>query len=142
MVIKQKIDSLTNNLWLKFSRISIVRTTLKTLSVVFQTRALKVTNLALFILFTTGIVNSLVEGPSYAARGTPIIVGFQAQTLAETIIFSSAILCGTVGFIFITRATKQVAKGRTTAAYILSGLGLSFIGLIIGFFLVTLKGGG
>ena len=60
------------------------------------------------------------------------------RTISNTL---SSVLCGTVGFVFITRATKQVAKGRTTAAFIISGLGLAFIGLIIGFFLVALKGG-
>ena len=85
--------------------------------------------------------NALVEGSRYAGSGQPIITNFQAQTLAETIIFSSAILCGTLGFVFISRATKQVTKGRMTASYIISGLSLALIGLIIGFFLITLKGG-
>ena len=106
----------------------------------FQTRAIKYAYVALFVLFTTGIVNALVEGGAYA-QGQPIIPNWQGQTLAESVILSSSVLCGTVGFIFITRATKQVAKGRTTAAFIISGLGLTFIGLIIGFFLVALKGG-
>tara|TARA_B100001146_G_scaffold36954_1_gene30625 strand:- start:216 stop:500 length:285 start_codon:yes stop_codon:yes gene_type:complete len=93
------------------------------------------------VLFTTGIVNALLEGSRYAQSGQPIIANFQAQTLAETVIFSASILCGTLGLVFISRATKQVTKGRTTAAYIISGLSLACIGLIIGFFLVTLKGG-
>ena len=141
MAIKKKIDNLTSNLFLTLSRISVVRTITNTFSSVFQIRAIKYAYIALFILFTTGIVNALLEGPSYATPGAPNIPNFQGQTLAESIIFSASVLCGTVGFIFITRATKQVAKGRTTAAFIISGLGLSFIGLIIGVFLVALKGG-
>ena len=141
MAIKKKIDNLTSNLFLTLSRISVVRTITNTFSSVFQIRAIKYAYIALFILFTTGIVNALLEGPSYATPGATIIPNFQGQTLAESIIFSASVLCGTVGFIFITRATKQVAKGRTTAAFIISGLGLSFIGLIIGVFLVALKGG-
>tara|TARA_B100000029_G_scaffold235347_2_gene232478 strand:- start:1642 stop:2064 length:423 start_codon:yes stop_codon:yes gene_type:complete len=140
MAIKKKIDNLTSNLLLSVSRISVVRTILNALSTVFQARAIKYAYLALFVLFTTGIVNALVEGGSYAI-GAPIIPNFQGQTLAESVILSASVLCGTVGFILITRATKQVTKGRTTAAFIISGLGLSFIGLVIGFFLVTLKGG-
>lgn len=141
MVIKQKIDSVTNNMFFRISRIGFIKTTSNTISSMFQTRGLKVVYITLMILFTTGIVNALVEGGRYAQQGQPIIASFQAQTLAETIIFSSSILCGTLGFVFISRATKQVTKGRTTAAYIISGLSLAFIGLIIGFFLVTLKGG-
>ena len=140
MAIKKKIDNLTSNIFLTISRISIVSTISNTLSSVFQIRAIKYAYVAFFVLFTSGIVNALVEGSSYA-QGTPIIPNFQGQTLAESVILSSSVLCGTVGFVFITRATKQVAKGRTTAAFIISGLGLAFIGLIIGFFLVALKGG-
>ena len=140
MAIKKKIDNLTSNIFLSISRISIVRTISNTLSSVFQIRAIKYAYVAFFVLFTSGIVNALVEGGAYA-QGKPIIPNWNGQTLAESVILSSSVLCGTVGFVFITRATKQVAKGRTTAAFIISGLGLAFIGLIIGFFLVALKGG-
>ena len=141
MVIKQKIDSVTNNIFFRINRIGFIKTISNTVSSMFQTRGLKVVYITLMILFTTGIVNALVEGGRYAQQGQPIIANFQAQTLAETVIFSASILCGTLGFVFISRATKQVTKGRTTASYIISGLSLAFIGLIIGFFLVSLKGG-
>ena len=140
MAIKKKIDNLSGNIFLSISRISIVRRISNTLSSVFQIRAIKYAYVAFFVLFTSGIVNALVEGGAYA-QGTPIIPNWNGQTLAESVILSSSVLCGTVGFVFITRATKQVAKGRTTAAFNISGLGLAFIGLIIGFFLVALKGG-
>ena len=141
MVIKQKIDSVTNNIFFRISRIGFIKTTSNTVSSMFRIRGLKIAYITLMVLFTTGIVNALLEGSRYAQSGQPIIANFQAQTLAETVIFSASILCGTLGFVFISRATKQVTKGRTTAAYIVSGLSLAFIGLIIGFFLVTLKGG-
>jgi len=141
MVIKQKIDSVTNNIFFRISRIGFIKTTSNTVSSMFRIRGLKIAYITLMVLFTTGIVNALLEGSRYAQSGQPIIANFQAQTLAETVIFSASILCGTLGFVFISRATKQVTKGKTTAAYIISGLSLAFIGLIIGFFLVTLKGG-
>jgi len=141
MVIKQKIDSVTNNIFFRISRIGFIKTTSNTVSSMFRIRGLKIAYITLMVLFTTGIVNALLEGGRYAQQGQPIIANFQAQTLAETVIFSASILCGTLGFVFISRATKQVTKGKTTAAYIISGLSLAFIGLIIGFFLVTLKGG-
>ena len=141
MVIKQKIDSVTNNIFFRISRIGFIKTTSNTVSSMFRVRGLKIAYISLMVLFTTGIVNALLEGSRYAGSGQPIIANFQAQTLAETVIFSASILCGTLGFVFISRATKQVTKGRTTAAYIISGLSLAFMGLIIGFFLVTLKGG-
>jgi len=141
MVIKQKIDSVTNNMFFRIRRIGFIKTTFNSVSSIFQTRGLKFAYITLMILFTTGIVNALVEGSRYAGSGQPIIPNFQAQTLAETVIFSSAILCGTLGFVFISKATKQVTKGRMTASYIISGLSLALIGLIIGFFLITLKGG-
>ena len=141
MVIKQKIDSVTNNIFFRISRIGFIKTTSNTVSSMFQTGGLKVAYITLMVLFTTGIVNALLEGSRYAQSGQPIIANFQAQTLAETVIFSASILCGTLGFVFISRATKQVTKGRTTASYIISGLSLALIGLIIGFFLVSLKGG-
>ena len=89
MVIKQKIDSVTNNMFFRISRIGFIKTTSNTISSMFQTRGLKVVYITLMILFTTGIVNALVEGGRYAQQGQPIIASFQAQTLAETIIFSS-----------------------------------------------------
>ena len=141
MVIKQKIDSVTNNIFFRISHIGFIKTTSNTVSSMFRIRGLKIAYITLMVLFTTGIVNALLEGSRYAQSGQPIIANFQAQTLAETVIFSASILCGTLGFVFISRATKQVTKGRTTAAYIISGLSLACIGLIIGFFLVTLKGG-
>ena len=141
MVIKQKIDSVTNNIFFRIRRIGFIKSTFNSVSSMFRIRGLKIAYITLMVLFTTGIVNALLEGSNYAQSGQPIIQNFQAQTLAETVIFSSAILCGTLGFVFISRSTKQVTKGRTTAAYIISGLSLVFIGLIIGFFLVALKGG-
>jgi len=141
MVIKQKIDSVTNNIFFRISHIGFIKTTSNTVSSMFRIRGLKIAYITLMVLFTTGIVNALLEGSRYAQSGQPIIANFQAQTLAETVIFSASILCGTLGFVFISRATKQVTKGRTTAAYIISGLSLACIGLIIGWFLVTLKGG-
>ena len=119
MVIKQKIDSVTNNMFFRIRRIGFIKTIFNSVSSIFQTRGLKFAYITLMILFTTGIVNALVEGSRYAGSGQPIIPNFQAQTLAETVIFSSAILCGTLGFVFISRATKQVTKGRMTASYII-----------------------
>ena len=40
----------------------------------------------------------------------------------------------------MSRGTRQVKKGRTTVAFIVSGLGLVLFGLIIGFYIFALKG--
>ena len=61
MAIKKKIDNLTSNIFLSISRISIVRTISNTLSSVFQIRAIKYAYVAFFVLFTSGIVNALVN---------------------------------------------------------------------------------
>lgn len=140
MAIKQKIDLIGNRILIKLKRLKFVNRFWNKSSTLVQTKSLMFFYIAFMILFITGIVNALVEGINIQTQA-PIIPNFQAQTLAEVIMFSTVILCGTFGLIFITRGTKQVSKGRTTAAYIISGLGLVAFGLIIGFFLVALKGG-
>ena len=78
-----------------------------------------------------------MEGKSLQFR---LQKGFQAQTLAEVVIFSSVTIFGVLGFILMSRGTRQVKKGRTTVAFIVSGLGLVLFGLIIGFYIFALKG--
>ena len=56
MVIKQKIDSVTNNIFFRISRIGFIKTTSNTVSSMFQTGGLKVAYITLMVLFTTGIV--------------------------------------------------------------------------------------
>ena len=76
MVIKQKIDSVTNNMFFRIRRIGFIKTIFNSVSSIFQTRGLKFAYITLMILFTTGIVNALVEGSRYAGSGQPIIPNF------------------------------------------------------------------
>ena len=123
-------------------RVRSLRTINKTLAnttSLVQAKSLMLAYVALMILFTTGIVNALVEGSQLNTQ-MPVIPGYQAQTLAEVVIFSSTTIFGVLGFTLMARGTRQVKKGRTTVAFIVSGLGLVLFGLIIGFYIFALKG--
>ena len=124
-------------------RVKSLRTINKLLSnttSLVQAKSLMLAYVALIILFTTGIVNALVEGSQLNTQ-MPVIPGFQAQTLAEVVIFSSTTIFGVLGFTLMARGTRQVKKGRTTVAFIVSGLGLVLFGLIIGFYIFAIKAG-
>ena len=123
-------------------RVKSLRTINKSLSnatSLVQAKSLMLAYVALMILFTTGIVNALVEGSQLNTQ-MPVIPGYQAQTLAEVVIFSSTTIFGVLGFTLMARGTRQVKKGRTTVAFIVAGLGLVLFGLIIGFYIFALKG--
>lgn len=124
------------------SRVKSLKTINKSLAnttSLVQAKSLMLVYVALIILFTTGIVNALVEGARLNTQ-LPVIPGYQAQTLAEVVIFSSTTIFGVLGFTLMARGTRQVKKGRTTVAFIVSGLGLVLFGLIIGFYIFALKG--
>jgi len=139
MVIKQKIDRSMDYILDRVRSLRTINKTLANTTSLVQAKSLMLAYVALMILFTTGIVNALVEGSQLNTQ-YPVIPGFQAQTLAEVVIFSSVTIFGVLGFILMSRGTRQVKKGRTTVAFIVSGLGLVLFGLIIGFYIFALKG--
>lgn len=140
MVIKQKIDRMMDYILYRVKSLRTINKLLSNTTSLVQTKSLMLAYVALIILFTTGIVNALVEGSQLNTQ-MPVIPGFQAQTLAEVVIFSSTTIFGVLGFTLMARGTRQVKKGRTTVAFIVSGLGLVLFGLIIGFYIFTLKAG-
>ena len=102
------------------SRVKSLKTINKSLAnttSLVQAKSLMLVYVALIILFTTGIVNALVEGARLNTQ-LPVIPGYQAQTLAEVVIFSSTTIFGVLGFTLMARGTRQVKKGRTTVAFI------------------------
>ena len=140
MVIKQKIDRMMDYILYRVKSLRTINKLLSNTTSLVQAKSLMLAYVALIILFTTGIVNALVEGSQLNTQ-MPVIPGFQAQTLAEVVIFSSTTIFGVLGFTLMARGTRQVKKGRATVAFIVSGLGLVLFGLIIGFYIFTLKAG-
>ena len=134
MVIKQKVDRIMDYILSRVKSLKTINKSLANTTSLVQAKSLMLVYVALIILFTTGIVNALVEGARLNTQ-LPVIPGYQAQTLAEVVIFSSTTIFGVLGFTLMARGTRQVKKGRTTVAFIVSGLGLVLFGLIIGFYL-------
>ena len=139
MVIKQKVDRIMDYILSRVKSLKTINKSLANTTSLVQAKSLMLAYVALIILFTTGIVNALVEGARLNTQ-LPVIPGYQAQTLAEVVIFSSTTIFGVLGFTLMARGTRQVKKGRTTVAFIVSGLGLVLFGLIIGFYIFALKG--
>lgn len=139
MVIKQKVDRIMDYILSRVKSLKTINKSLANTTSLVQAKSLMLVYVALIILFTTGIVNALVEGARLNTQ-LPVIPGYQAQTLAEVVIFSSTTIFGVLGFTLMARGTRQVKKGRTTVAFIVSGLGLVLFGLIIGFYIFALKG--
>ena len=62
------------------------------------------------------------------------------QSNAEVILWGSYIFTSLFGLQLINKGTKQVVKGKSTTGFIIFGVVLLLIGMLIGFFVYTIKG--
>ena len=139
MVIKNKIDSIRNNVGYRLRSLKIANKNIQGVSFFIRGRAIIVFYIMAFGLLASGIVNALLEGGS-VSTSLPILPGFILQSNAEVILWGSYIFAGLFGLQLINRGTKQAVKGRSTTGFITMGLVLLLIGMLIGFFVYTVKG--
>ena len=139
MVIKNKIDSISRNLSYRLRSLKFANKNIQGVSFFIRGRAIIVFYIMAFGLLASGIVNALLEGGS-VSTSLPILPGFILQSNAEVILWGSYIFAGLFGLQLINRGTKQAVKGRSTTGFITMGLVLLLIGMLIGFFVYTIKG--
>ena len=139
MVIKNKIDSIRNNVGYRLRSLKVANKNIQNISFFIRGKAIIGFYIIAFGLLASGIVNALLEGSAVTAS-LPIIPGYVLQSNAEIILWGSYIFAGLFGLQLINRGTKQAVKGRSTTGFIVLGLVLLLIGLLIGFFVYAVKG--
>ena len=139
MVIKNKIDSIRNNVGYRLRSLKVANKNIQNISFFIRGKAIIGFYIIAFGLLASGIVNALLEGSAVNAS-LPIIPGYVLQSNAEIILWGSYIFAGLFGLQLINRGTKQAVKGRSTTGFIVLGLVLLLIGLLIGFFVYAVKG--
>lgn len=139
MVIKNKIDSIRNNVGYRLRSLKVANKNIQNISFFIRGRAIIGFYIIAFGLLASGIVNALLEGSAVNAS-LPIIPGYVLQSNAEIILWGSYIFAGLFGLQLINRGTKQAVKGRSTTGFIVLGLVLLLMGLLIGFFVYAVKG--
>ena len=139
MVIKNKVDSIRRNISYKLRNLKIASKNIQSVSLFIRGKAIIGFYILAFGLLASGIVNALLEG-SAASTSLPILPGYIMQSNAEVILWGSYIFTSLFGLQLINKGTKQVVKGKSTTGFIIFGVVLLLIGMLIGFFVYTIKG--
>ena len=140
MVIKRKIDSATTSILGRIGRFRLARMRISDMSTLVSKRSLQLIYVVIISIFSAGTVNAILEGGRLNVTGAPVLASRYGQTIAESAINFSAIAIGTLGFYLVFIGGRQALRGRIAIAFILSGLLLVLIGLLVGFFVLSLKG--
>ena len=88
-----------------------------------------------FFAFTSGLINSLIEGKHIGAF---IVPNRAVQTTGETIVFTLLLFIGMGGTYMVYQSGKTLNE-RGQRALLISGFGAIGIALLIGFMLVGVK---
>jgi hypothetical protein len=91
--------------------------------------------LASFFAFSSGLINSLIEGRNIGAFIVPTRT---VQTTGETIVFTLLLFIGMGGAFMLYQSGKS-SNQRAQQALLVSGFGALGIALLIGFMLVGVK---
>lgn len=104
-----------------------------------RSRGIEVVYVFAFVIFASGIVNTVLEGlrPEYA--GAVILPSRNAQTVSEAIINMFVILLGVAGVYLAYRSGRQTARRRVSSLYLVSGLVALVVALLIGLLIITVK---
>jgi hypothetical protein len=92
-----------------------------------------------FVIFASGIVNTILEGlrPEYA--GAVILPSRSAQTVSEAIINMFVIFLGIAGAYLAYRSGRQAARRRISSLYLVSGVTALLVALLIGLLIINVK---
>lgn len=140
MVIKRKIDGATESLLGRVRRLRLARRSVGDFGAFLRKSGLQLTYIVILVVFSSGTVNAVLEGSRQNPAGLPIIPSRLVQTIAESMLNFSTIATATIGFYLIFVGGRQALRGRISTAFVLSGFLLVSIGLLLGFFLLALKG--
>jgi hypothetical protein len=91
--------------------------------------------LASFFAFSSGLINSLIEGSGIAAFIVPTRT---VQTTGETVVFTLLLFIG-MGGVFMLYQSGKSSNQRAQQALLVSGFGALGLALLIGFMLVGVK---
>ena len=91
--------------------------------------------LASFFAFSSGLVNSLIEGRGISAFIVPTRT---VQTTGETIVFTILLFIGMGGVLMLYQSGRS-GNQRAQQALFVSGFGTIGVALLIGFMLVGVK---
>lgn len=104
-----------------------------------RTRSIEVIYMLAFVIFASGIVNTILEGlrPEYA--GAVILPSRSAQTVSEAIINMFVIFLGIAGAYLAYRSGRQAARRRISSLYLVSGVTALLVALLIGLLIINVK---
>ena len=91
--------------------------------------------IASFFAFSSGLINSLIEGRGVDAFIVPTRT---VQTTGETIVFTLILFIGMGGVLMLYQSGKSLNQKAQHALFV-SGFGAIGIALLIGFMLVSVK---
>lgn len=91
--------------------------------------------LASFFAFSSGLINSLIEGRNIGAFIVPTRT---VQTTGETLVFTLILFIGMAGAFMLYQSGKS-SNQRAQQALLVSGFGAIAIAMLVGFMLVGVK---
>jgi hypothetical protein len=105
-----------------------------------RSRGIQAAYIFAFILFASGIVNTILEGLRPEFGGSVILPTRGAQTVSEAVINIFVMFLGLSGAFLVYRSGRQTARRRISSLYLVSGLVAMLAALLIGLIIVDFKG--
>ena len=139
MVLKRAVDRLFSSATKRVKPFRLTRNATG-LATFIRKRGLQLSYIIIIFIFSAGTVNAILEGSMEAVGGIPIIPSRLSQTITESIINSSMIAMGMIGFYLVFTGGKQALRGRIATTFVLGGLLLVSISVLIGYAILGLKG--
>lgn len=138
MSIKRKILLFLKESEDKLSRLTRIKTIARAYKSLTFGSIIEIVYVFLFLLFTAGVINSLLEGnnPSYASQ--LIVRGLRVQNMLETFLYLFSGLIGTGG-IYLMYISKKQAEKRVENIFLLLGITILFLSVFISLYLVEVK---
>ncbi|OHE53531.1 MAG: hypothetical protein A3K61_00175 [Thaumarchaeota archaeon RBG_16_49_8] len=123
--------SVVSNTLRSFSRTSILD--------VLRDRVLEIVYLIAILLFSSGLINGMIEGSSPYASNFLIYPQSGIQTLPETFIYLFTMLIGSVGMYLLYLGGRQGLRRRIANFYLIFGFSAVIIALSFALFVFDLK---
>jgi hypothetical protein len=124
-------QSVISNTFRRFSLNSILD--------VLRDRVLAIVYLIAILLFSSGLINGMIEGSSPYAAQYLIFPGSGIQTLPETFIYLFTMLIGSVGVYMLYLGGRQSMRRRIANFYFILGFSAVIIALSFTLFIFELK---
>ncbi len=123
--------STVSNMFRSFSRTSVID--------ILRDRVLEIVYLIAILLFSSGLINGLIEGSSPYAANYLIFPRAGIQTFPETFIYLFTMLIGSVGVYLLYLGGRQSMRRRIANFYLAFGFSAIIIALSFTLFIFDIK---